>query len=158
MDRVITGSGAYPGSKIFVTLPNGFVVAAYVSITTFWYIDVPVILMRGQTVTVTQLELGKQIESDPVRMTVSMQSNEISQPPVVTQPVRASEGRIYGTGVPDSLVTAKYPQGNLFGTWVESDGNWHVLIRSAGAGDRVEIWQMEEGKNQSESVFITIQP
>ena len=149
----------YPGSKIFITMPNGYTVTTHVQMGNGWYINSPVILLRGQVVTVSQLELGEQIVSDSVKVIVLLQTNEQTVQPVVLEPVRANAKRINGTGIPDALVQAHFPCGNIFGGWVDNEGKWHVLVMDElPAGSVVKVTQYEIFKDKAESkpVLVTV--
>jgi len=159
MTDVISGTGVYPGSKIFITLPNGYTITTHVQMGNGWYINSPVILLRGQVLTVSQLKLGEQIVSDPIKVIVLPQANEQTMQPIVFEPVRTNAKRIDGMGIPDALVQARFPCGNIFGGWVDNESKWHVLVMDElPAGSIVKVTQYEifKGKAESEPVFVTV--
>ena len=154
---VIMGTGV-PWAIINVGLPSHNIRFTKVGADGRWFLPVTEKLLVGQSVMFTQTEPEK-YESGLVFATVAPASNEQTVQPIVFEPIRANAKRIDGTGIPDALVQARFPCGNIFGGWVDNESNWHVLVMDELPADsvvKVTQYEIFKGKAESEPVLVTV--
>ena len=153
-DKTVSGKGEV-GATITVTDQNGKTHTTTVDKDGDWKIDLPNAVEKGDTLTITQQEEGKEPTSISATVQESDKEEESAKPSV--KPIKPGDTTISGTGQAGADIAIVDGTGQIDTGQVDAQGQWTITLpKPVEPGDHLSITQTEHGKKPSSAVKITI--